>query len=41
MIAPRTRVRDPSQVWYERLLKNHLTEALDKVAELLDDTEMD
>jgi len=41
MIAPRTRVRDRSQVWYERLLADHLTEALDLVADLLDDTETD
>ena len=42
MIAPHhIRVRDRSQVWYERLLNQHQDAAVAKVAELLADTEQD
>ncbi|SPH22343.1 hypothetical protein ASD8599_03087 [Ascidiaceihabitans donghaensis] len=42
MIAPRlTRVRDLSQVWYERLLSYHYDAALVKVTELLAETQTD
>ena len=41
MTGPQTRVRDLSQVWYERLIADHLNDALELVTELLDDTEMD
>ena len=42
MIAPHhIRVRDRSQVWYERLLNEHQEAAVAKVDELLADTEQD